>query len=279
MNIVSRWRIALTCLAIISGIATIVSTHGLVLIISVFVLSLVILFLVVTWLADLKRVPQLAQMDFFPKAPYTVSAATEEDIRWAADTARRVYSGLDVIPIKLMVEWFNANPTGFSIIKDRDGHRCGNIDILPLKPDTLARFLRGELIEREIRGDSIFCGDESDKIDSLYIESFVALTEGDKGNPLAAYKCIMHSPELIRRICNPSQIKKVYAIGASQSGIRLMKELGFDRIKYENERRDRHQVFSISFPNMSMNITSHAEGKDRLELLHMLKELGEEPTL
>ena len=206
--------------------------------------------------------------NFTPKAPFTISAATEEDIRWAASMTRRVYSGLDVIPTKLMLEWFEANPTGFFIIKDRDGHRCGNLDCLPLKPDTLAHLLRGEMIEREIRGDSLFRPQESERIDSLYIESLVALR-----SPLAAYKAIMNLPRLVARICAPGQIKKIYAAGASQNGIRLMKHLGFDRIECDTPKRDGHQVFAVSFVDLVKSIATHARSEDKLDLMRVLKEI------
>jgi len=208
------------------------------------------------------------------KEAYTVSAATKEDICWVTDTARRIYPKSDVISTELKLEWFYTNPTGFFIIKDSEGNRCGNLDILPLKPDTLACFLSGELIEREIHGDCLFQPHELNQIDSLYIESFVALTKNDKANPVAAYKCVMRIPELIRYICVPSQIKKIYAVGTSQSGIRLLKNLGFDRIKNKNERRDGHQVFSISFLGLAKNIAAHAEGEDKLKFQQMMKDIG-----
>lgn len=212
-----------------------------------------------------------------PGATFTISPAAEEDIRWAASTARCVYSGLDIISAERMLEWFEANPTGFFIIKDGEGHRCGNFDSLPLRPDALARFLRGELIEREMRGDSLFRPYESNRIDCLYIESFVFLTKDGRGNPLAAYRCMMSLPDLVRGVCAPPQIKKLYAIGASQSGIRLMKHLGFEKMEYSNVRRDGHQVFSVSFPALVKNIAIHARGKDKLGLMRLLKEIEEEP--
>ncbi|HUU27532.1 MAG TPA: hypothetical protein VM123_06950 [archaeon] len=143
----------------------------------------------------------------------------------------------------------------------------------------MTRFLNGEIIEREIRGDSLYSPQESEGISSLYIESFVALSECDKGNPLTAYKCIMNTPELIRRICTPSQVKSIYAIGASESGIKLMLDLGFDHIEYSKRRKDGHKVYCVCFFALSKNIATYADGIDKQKMITILKECSNEPFL
>ena len=276
----SQWQLVLVALAVISGLTTMLSAPLLISMISFLTLAAVLCVLLVTTLvARSRRVPPVPPLDFLPAAPYRIVQASEEDVRWAAGTAKRVYTGLDVIRAPLMLEWFKANPSGFSVIKDCNGHRCGNLDILPLKPDTLSRFLRGELIEQEIRGDSIFGRPESKKIQSLYIESLVALSEGDEPNPLATYKCLMSVLELARRICDPSQVKKLYAIGASKGGICLMKHVGFDKIDYEQPRRDGHDVFCVDFQDLCKYAARHANGTNKVQLWENLNKIWGKPTL
>lgn len=279
MRMKNRWGIVLVCLATVSSIVTIVCAGGVLCLISFGVLGLAVLLVGVSWLRARRRVSPIPPVGVV-HAPYSVHPASEDDVRWASDLATRVYTGLDIIPERLMLEWFHANPAGFSIIKDCEGHRCGNIDILPLRPDTLRRFLRGELIEQEIRGDSVFPPQESAKIEALYVESLVAVDDCYRGNPLAAYRCIMSTPDLIERVCRPSQIASVYAIGASENGIRLMRDLGFDEIPSGGEvRQDGHRVFSVSFADLSRNIAAHAELHERGRVLALLRELGDESTL
>jgi hypothetical protein len=240
-----KLQIALIILAVVSGITTMLSAPVLVRCGSFLALAIALLCLLLSRVVYGGRVPQVDPLGFLPQAPYTIYAASEDDICWSAQTARQVYSGVDIIPVETMLEWFHANPNGFSIIKDHDGHRCGNIDILPLKPDTLSRFLRGDLIEREIRGESIIRTKESKEIESLYVESIVAISEKGKGNPLATYKCIISTPDLVKRICTPSQVK----------------------------------VFSISFCDLCRNIARHANGNDKSRLKDILDEIGAEPVL
>lgn len=275
----NKWRMALVLFGLVSGFATIMNTTGLFRGICLLVSAAIFVLPIITWLLSLRKVPQVHSLDFFPKAPYRILQATKEDIFWIADTAKKVYSGLDIIPPNIMIEWFDSNPTGFSIIKDRNGNRCGNIDILPIKPNTLQRFLSGELVEIEIRGDSILTPEDSDKIQALYVESFVAIDGRDHGNPLAVYKCLMSTPDLISRISNPSQIDKIYAIGASPSGIRLMEHLGFDRINYTGDRRDGHQVFSIDFRDFCNNLLQAADEHDKGKMFNLLRDLGGSSTL
>src|SRR5207253_2378291 len=102
--------------------------------------------------------------------PYIVAPASEDDIRWAAGLAKRVYGGIDVIPESVMLEWYNANPNGFSMIKSEAGECFGNLDVLPLRPTTLSRFTKGNLLERDITGDCLYTPSEAHKITDLYVE-------------------------------------------------------------------------------------------------------------
>ena len=90
-----------------------------------------------------------------PDGDYEIVPAGLHDVMWAADLAKRVYAGLDVIPAQVMLDWFEANPHGFSVVKSLAGDLLGNLDILPIKKNTLRRIVSGELLERDLTGDSL----------------------------------------------------------------------------------------------------------------------------
>src|SRR5271166_3023234 len=102
---------------------------------------------------------------------YKVAPSTANDVKWAAKQAAIVYGGYDVIPEKVMLDWFRANKNGFYVVKRGDGANVGNLDILPLKPGTMQNFLSGELLEKEILGDCLFGPNEKASVKDIYIES------------------------------------------------------------------------------------------------------------
>ena len=92
---------------------------------------------------------------------YKVVPSNLNDVKWAAKQAVMVYGGYDVIPERVMVDWFRANKNGFYVVKRGDDANVGNLDILPLKPNSMKRFLSGELLERELLGDCLFGPDDT----------------------------------------------------------------------------------------------------------------------
>ncbi len=187
-------------------------------------------------------------------APYSITSATLEDLRWAACIAQSIYSGIDVIPEAVMTDWYKANPKGFFIIKSRSGHRVGNIDILPLKPNALERLISGQLLEREISGDCIYSPPEADSITAIYVESFVAVTESKRPNAGAAVYAISDFARMLNNLGDPTRIKQVYAIAASANGKKLLCRLGFDLIGTASQRRDNHDLYLASTSDIARNV-------------------------
>jgi hypothetical protein len=213
--------------------------------------------------------------------PYTVFPADESDIRWAAEQAKKVYMGIDIISQELMLEWFNANPNGFFVVKDRHGHRCGNIDILPLRPDTFKRFLAGELIEQDIRGDSLFHPDETEHISDLYVESVVVVNANREreGNPYAVQRIILSVPVMLSGFCSHGNLAKIYAVGGSNNGIKLMRHLGFDMISGGDGRKDKHKVFVTGIEDLIRNIAVFAGSPEERDRFLQLVSKGGDQTL
>jgi len=153
--------------------------------------------------------------------PYTIEKACAADIQWAAAFAKEVYEGDDVISAKVMLAWHGANPNGFSLIKS-DGEAIGNIDVLPVKPDRLSLFENGHCLERDIAAADIYSPSESSQIRDLYVESLVC------NNSIAVAVVLSQFDSLVKRICNPKQVRRILAIAASPDGQNLLRKLGFE---------------------------------------------------
>ena len=142
-----------------------------------------------------------------------------------------------------MLDWFEANPHGFSIIKSGAGDRVGNLDILPIKKSTLRRLVAGEFLERDITGDCLYGENEREKIEDLYIESFVVDPASARSAPAIIIDVLSNFSSIVNRICSGSQIQRLYAIAASEEGSGLLVRLGFESVGKSDARRDGHQLY------------------------------------
>ncbi len=187
---------------------------------------------------------------------YSVVPATEDDLLWIARLEARVFSEQDAVPEMVLREWYAINPHGFFIIKEKNGERVGNLTILPLRPSTLRAFSEGHILDKDIRGDSLYSSTERHSIRDLYVESIiVSLPKGKSNAP--ALLCILSRIGLImRRLCDMAEVDHIYAIAASSSGEKFMKRLGFVQVKSAEVRKDGHDLFAVKFANLATIIAT-----------------------
>jgi hypothetical protein len=172
-----------------------------------------------------------------------------EEVDWIAQLEYEMYSS-DAIPKHILAQWYAKNPSGFSILKTNDGEKVGHIDILPIHPTILQRFIDGDILERDIRGDDLYSLADKGLIRSLYVESVaVSLSSGHSKGPAVLY-LICNLSEAIERICDPGRIDNVYAIAATTEGSRFLSRLGFEIHKKAESRRDHHNLFIASYPEL-----------------------------
>ena len=181
---------------------------------------------------------------------YQIAQATGSDIDWIAKLEKKLYSA-DAIPEQVLREWYAANPNGFSIIKGHSGKPIGHLDILPLRPSTLDAFCKGNIVESEIRGDSLYSEKERHLITALYVESLILRPERPL-TPASAMMCVLKNLQtLIERVTDPSSLDKVYAIAATGAGEKLMRRLSFVLEGSRERRKDHHHLFVARFSELS----------------------------
>jgi hypothetical protein len=200
---------------------------------------------------------------------YKVVSASLNDVKWAAKQAVIVYGGYDVIPERVMLDWFIANKNGFYVVKRGDDANVGNLDILPLKPNTMKRFLSGELLEREMLGDCLFGPDEKTKVKAIYIESLVVpkhLFADDTSNSFALYAVIERLAECILGLCEPAAAEKgeikVYALSANPKVAHHLAEMGFDIVSRKEKRRDGHDLYCLEFKSLELELKKLTDRRD-----------------
>ncbi len=207
-----------------------------------------------------RALPQIEKLDDICTG-YRIVQATPEEVDWIAQLEAQVYTPTDAVPKHVLMEWYNSSPTSFSVIKMKNGQKVGHIDILPLRPTTFQTFLEGNIVERDIRGDSLYSQNERHLIRNLYVESIIVLPPKGYSNAPAILCVLTNFNELVSRICDPASVDNIYAIAASKSGERLLKRLGFDQIKSSQNRVDHHDLFAAKFAELVANITTICGGR------------------
>jgi hypothetical protein len=200
-----------------------------------------------------RALPEVGQLDELC-AGYRTAPATEQEVGWISELEKSVYSVADAVPGEVLHEWYASNPTGFTIIRMGNGTKIGHIDILPLRPKTLDSFLDGKIVERDIRGDSLYAPAERDQIRDLYVESIIVQPPKGYSNAPAVLCVLGGFANLVERICDPERVRTVYAIAASHSGERFLHRLGFDQLRGAATRKDGHNLFSVDYPRLRENI-------------------------
>lgn len=182
-------------------------------------------------------------------------AATAEDVDWIAELEARTYDG-DAVPGNILRAWYNVNPHGFSVLHREDGEMIGHVDILPLKPAGVDLLVAGQETERAITSGMIYTPHEQDRMDAFYVESIVIKDKYKELKPKALFSILNNFESLIARICASNNAKKFYGIGASESGERLMQQLGFRLIGRADERTDHHPLYAANYDDIKTNIAA-----------------------
>lgn len=178
---------------------------------------------------------------------YRLEQAEPEEIAWVAQVERDLYSLQDAIPEHILKGWYAKNPNGFSILKTRNSQKIGHIDILPLRPVVLQKFISDEIAERDIRGDDIYSLSEKNLIRDLYIESLAVVLPNSYSRAPATLFLICNLTSAIGRICDVSKVENIYAIAATIEGNRFLSTLGFRVHREAQYRKDHHNLFVINF--------------------------------
>jgi hypothetical protein len=238
-------------LSIISGLAGIIAMPGWFrnIALSILGLSLVVLLIFYSssaWRLSRRKAGLPADVLREVGTYYSIDSARPEEISWIAEIEAKKYDA-DAVPERILRDWYNVNPKGFFIIRIHSGRKIGHLDILPIRPLTLQKFIRGDIIEKEILSDSIFKLGESAQIQNLYVESIIVDPPRECSRSDAVRTLLFHIDTLVQALCPPSQIDKVYALAATNDGTNFMKRPGFAVIVPGHERRDGLDLLCVSF--------------------------------
>jgi len=183
---------------------------------------------------------------------YVRSSATTTDLKWIADVERRFF-GRDAIPLRLLRKWYEKNPTGFQVVRTARRRRpVGFINILPLEPSSLNEFVSSHAAERMIPAEALCSTDQRQNIQYLYVEAVVTFRGDMSGFNPGALGCLLREHrDVVSDIADPAGVKRIYALGATRSGNRLMHRLGFCLVQPGTERPDGHNLYRITYHELA----------------------------
>ena len=191
------------------------------------------------------------------RVEFELRPATEQDIGWMAALERK-YFRRAAVHERVLQEWFGANGTGFSVLELRGGRRVGFLNILPIRPDTLQKLKRGEIVEKEVSRSMLYREHEREAIRELYIECLLI----DEHRPRGLRYLLAHVRKLIREVCIPERVRKLYALAATEEGSKILRDLGFKPYLRNKQRRDGLTMFSIKTFDLVLSCSKYLDDED-----------------
>lgn len=162
------------------------------------------------------------------KTKLTFGPTTNNDLWAGYQNSRRIYDEEDVVEYETLLEWREANYDIFMTARDGD-ERAGGITMIPMSESTIFSLIDGRIKEREIPQWAIRKWNDPDL--SVYIPSISITHTGNKQKD--ADRGIFIIRNTIRwaySLDRQYDIKKWYAIAASEEGERLVKFLSFEKL-------------------------------------------------
>jgi len=190
---------------------------------------------------------------------YRVDAAGPRDIEWIARLEREVFSPEDAVPESVLQAWYARNPNGFSVLRDDGGSLAGHLDLLPVRPAPLQKFVDGDIKERDLGGEDLYPDSERARIRNLYLESLAVLPQAGRSAVPALRRLLAEFPSLVDRVAERDHLEKLYAVAATKEGDRLLRSLGFEICRKAGRRPDGHDVFATDFKALQARL--HGFGK------------------
>ena len=190
------------------------------------------------------------------------SKATVEDIQEEYDLATLLF-GNATHNIETRKAWLEKNPDIDFIVRDH-GRLVAFINILPVKHETIMRFIDGEIRGWEIPADDILQFDSGSTVECI----IMSMGTSPEINPLrraqAGAKLLSGILELLNGLAQQRvTISKLYATSSTPTGIAILKNAGFKelghmgkRVKFELEPL---QSDSIAFAEYKKEMLSNSE--------------------
>ncbi|MEL7298001.1 MAG: hypothetical protein AAGJ86_10085 [Pseudomonadota bacterium] len=167
--------------------------------------------------------------------------ASRSDIRQIVELDKNFFDSSDLLPVETFAAWSEKNNRTFRCLMYR-GDVIGYFSILPLKPDTLSRFMAGEIKEDDYTPEDIRAKDNaSNPSKSVHFFSIALLKKHRALTILMLYE-IGRELNAYRR---SEGVTNVVVTAATRRGERLISDLGFTKIAEGVDRADGNNLYEV----------------------------------
>ena len=158
-----------------------------------------------------------------------MKATTNKDILDEYNLATSIF-GSAVHDIPTRVAWLTQNPDTDFIVRDQ-GQLVGFINILPVKHETIMKFMRGEIRGWEIPAEDVLPYTPNSELECIVMGMATTPEAPAKQRTYYGRRLIKGTIEFINELVTKNiKITKLYATSATPSGISILKNAGFQEI-------------------------------------------------
>lgn len=185
---------------------------------------------------------------------YYVRSTNSNDLIEIAKLQKEFYPD-DAVPFDLYKEWFDKNSKGFFIIESKSTcingietkEIVGHFTFLPIKEERMKYYLKGQILETDIRGADLHSPQEMKSAKSIYVESVIIK---HKHRRIAVFCLIRMMKSMLDYFCSSDHnINKIFAMAATNDGVKTLKGMHFEKVPGINaeDRKDKHDIFECDY--------------------------------
>ncbi|EFH86293.1 helix-turn-helix domain-containing protein [Ktedonobacter racemifer] len=154
---------------------------------------------------------------------------TEDDVKEEYELASLVF-GNATHDIPTREAWLKSNPDISFVVRDQ-GTLVSFIDVLPVKHDTIMRFMNGEIRGWEIPAEDVLTYTPGSEVECIIMSMVTRPDIEPVKRKGYGRKLLSGFLDFIQHLTEKDvQITKLYATSSTPSGIAIMDNAGFDRI-------------------------------------------------
>jgi hypothetical protein len=201
--------------------------------------------LLIRWEARGAQLPLDVAEEFASSAGYEIIVPPPP---WAKRKSYEIAEqkfGSDTIPPAQLDEITRLNPNSLLILTF-GGAVVGYTDFYVLKPESLEKFIGGELTERELKPEMIVPHPKRGTVTDIYMAGITVIDCHTYEGKRQASMLIWALVDLLAQCFLDERPVRLFALGWSGEGRGLLEKAGFQRIRTAKPRRDGYPLYTRS---------------------------------
>ncbi len=176
---------------------------------------------------------------------YTCQPCTAANLRAATETVRPLF-GRENIDADKIEQWRLKNPQGFMEIVDTAGDLIACFVVIGLPNSFMQEFSAGGLTEQNITGERVLDMRSTKKQPAIYISGIMVKDPGGTAGSVRAHYLIWSMLMYLKHHFGLKIARRFHAVPITDMSERLVKNLGFSIKSQADDRKDKHNFYSLN---------------------------------